>query len=108
MDGALICRDGGALQPDCVGFFRGFAGCEGEGFEDGFFFGSLESVSVCFDEKRGGDETCAFVSIEERVVFDDAVSVRGCHLKNTWLAVGEEVLGSVEGGIEQGLFPYAR
>ena len=104
MDGASICRHGGAFQPSGVGYFRGFPGCEGEGFEDGFFFGGLESVSVSFDEKRGGDETCAFVSIEERVVFDDAVRAGGGHLKNTWLAM----LGPNEGGIEQGLVPYAR
>ena len=51
---------------------------------------------VTFDVPAG-----AFVSIEKRVVFDDAARVGGCHLKNTWLAVGEEVLGSVERGIEQ-------
>jgi hypothetical protein len=68
----------------------------------------LESVSVCFDEKRGGNETGAFVSIEERVVFDDAVSVGGGHLKNTWLSTGKEVLGPTESRIEQGFIPDTR
>jgi hypothetical protein len=106
--GASICWHGRAFQPGCVGFLGGFSGSKREGFEDGFFFGGLESESVCLDEKCGGYETSAFVPIEKRVVFDDAVRVGGSHLKNTWLAVGEEVLGPVESGIEQRLVAYTR
>jgi hypothetical protein len=68
----------------------------------------LESESVCLDEKGGGYETSAFVPIEKRVVFDDAMRVGGSHLKNTWLAVSKKVLGPVQGGIEQRLVSYTR
>ena len=108
MEAASMGRKGGALQPGGVSFFGGFPGCEGEGFEDGFFFRGVESVSVYFDEKRCCDETGAFVSIEERVVFDDAVCVGGRHLKNAWLSIGKEVLGPIMSGIEKGFIPDTR
>ena len=102
------CGWGGVgLEPDGEGEFRHFAGGEGESAKDGVGFGGVETVTVDLKEENGDGVTDAFVTIDERVVFDEAEGVGGGEFKVIGPTVGPEVDGAGNRRVEHGFVAEA-
>ena len=95
------------MEPDGEGEFRHFAGGEGESAKDGVGFGGVETVTVDLKEENGDGVTDAFVTIDERVVFDEAEGVGGGEFKVIGPTVVPEVDGAGNRRVEHGFVAEA-
>ena len=68
-----------------------------------------ESIAVQFEEQHANQETGAFVSVQKRVIANNAGYVSGRHLhKVRLIAVGAELPRPREGGFQQACIAHAR
>lgn len=101
-------HDTASLQPSSEFTSFDLPGSQGKGLKNGFFFGGFQGPPIDSEENISRHKSGAFVSIQKRVIFDDALGGGRCHLKKRRVAVWVEMDWPIQGRFQQTLVPNPR